>query len=80
MNLFTKQKYTPGHRKQTYGYQRRCEGKINQEFEINIYTERLYIKQINNKNLFYSIGNATQYFIMTYIGKESNKQWIYVYA
>ena len=40
MNLFTKQKQTHRHRKQTYGYQRvkGRMGKINEKFGINIYT------------------------------------------
>ena len=33
-----------------------------------------------NKNLLYSTGNSTQYSIMTYMGKKSKKDWIYVYA
>ena len=43
MNLFTKQKQTHRHRKQTYGYQRETGGGINWEFGIDIYT-LLYIK------------------------------------
>ena len=43
MNLFTKQKETHRHRKQTYGFQREKVGGINWEFGINIYT-LLYIK------------------------------------
>ena len=31
-------------------------------------------------NLLYSTGNSTQYSVMTYMGKESKKEWIYVYA
>ena len=27
-----------------------------------------------------STGNSTQYFVITYIGKESEKEWIYVYV
>ena len=27
----------------------------------------------------YSTGNSTQYSIMAYVGKESEKEWIYVY-
>ena len=47
---------------------------------INIYS-LLYIKQITNKGLLYSTGNSTQYSVMTYIyGKESKKEWIYVYV
>ena len=33
----------------------------------------LYIKQISNKNLWYSTGNSTQYSVMAYMGKESKK-------
>ena len=51
-------------------------GGINQEFGINIYT-LLYIKQITNRDLLYSTGNYTQYFVITYKGKESEKEYIY---
>ena len=79
MNLFTKQKQTHRLRKQTYGYQRGKGGGggINQEVRINIYTI-LYIKQIINKDLLYTTGNCTQYSVRTYMGKESEKEQIYV--
>ena len=54
-----------------------CMGRINQEFEINIYT-LLYIKQINNKGLLYSTGNYIQYFVITYKGKESEKEQLQI--
>ena len=57
----------------------RCGGGINYEFGINIY-RLLYIKQIINKDLPYSTGNYTQYSVTTYMGKESEKEWIYVYV
>ena len=44
-----------------------------------IYT-LLYIKQINNKGLLYSTGNSIQYSVITYMGKESEKEWTYVYV
>ena len=59
-------------RKQSYGYRKREGGGVNQEFRINIYT-LLYIKQIINKDLLYSTGNDTQYFVMIYKGKEPEK-------
>ena len=40
--------------------QRRCRG--NSEFRISRY-KLLYIKQINNKVLLYSVGNYIQYLI-----------------
>ena len=52
---------------------------INWEIDIDIYT-LLYIKSITNKNLQYSTGNSTQYSIISYMGKESNKEWIYVFV
>ena len=54
-------------------------GGINCEIGIDIYT-LLYIKYITNKNLLYSTGNSTQYSVMTYMGIESKKEWIYVYV
>ena len=79
MNLFTKQKQTHRHRKQTYGYQRgKVGGGINQEFGVKIYT-LLYTKQITNKNLLYSTGNSTQYLVITYNRKESKKEYIHIY-
>ena len=52
---------------------------IDQQFGINIYT-LLYIKQITNKDLLYSTGNSTQYSVITYMGKESEKEWMYVFV
>ena len=77
-NLLTEQKQTHRHRKQTYGCQRGKGGGINQEFGSNIST-RLCIKQINNKDLLYSIGNSTQYFVMSCIEKESEKEFTYLF-
>ena len=35
----------------------------------------LYIQQITSKDLLYSMGKYTQYFVITYKGKESEKQY-----
>ena len=65
MNLYTKQKYTHRHRKQTYGYQRGYVGRgINEEFGIDINT-LLCIKEITYKDIWYTTGNYTQYFVIT---------------
>ena len=71
-------KQTHRHGKQIYGYQKGKGGGLNQEVGINTYT-LLYIKQITNKDLPYSARNYTQYFVITYNGKESGKEYIYVY-
>ena len=52
-------------------------GKINWETGIDIYI-LLCIKQITDKDLLYSTGNSTQYYVMAYMGKEFNKEWICV--
>ena len=62
-------------RKQTYFYQR---GNLvgwgtNQKLGMNIHT-LLYINWITNKDLLYSPKNSTQYSIITYVGKESEKK------
>ena len=36
-----------------------------------------YIKQLNNKDVLYSTGNYTQYSVITYNGKESEKEPLY---
>ena len=58
---------------------------INKVFGINRYT-LLYIKQVTNKDLLYSIGNYIQCLVITYNGKESEKEYriyahthIYIY-
>ena len=56
-----------------------CESVLYIHIGIDVYT-LLYIKQITNKDLLYSTGNSTQYSAMAYMGKESKKEWIYVYV
>ena len=51
---------------------------INQEVRINRYT-LIYIKSIINKDLLYSTGNSTQHSVITYMGKESEKEFSYMY-
>ena len=59
--------------KQICGYQReKVGGGIDQESEINIYM-LLYRKQITSKDLLYSTGNYTQYFVKIYKGKDPKK-------
>ena len=53
--------------------------RINWEFGIDIYT-LLYIKEITNKGSMYSSGNSAQYSVITKIGKESEKRWVFIYV
>ena len=43
------------------------------DFETGICT-LLYIEWITNKDLLYSTGNSTQYSVVAYMGKESEKR------
>ena len=67
MNLFTKQKYTHRHRKQTYGYQRRMKGKREKlgvwDWQIHIITYK-----IDTQQGLYSAGNFIQCLVITYNG------------
>ena len=51
------------------------EGGINKEFGIN--TSTLHIKQITDKDLLCSAGNAAQYLAIIYKRKESGKKQVY---
>ena len=52
---------------------------INWETESDIHT-LLYIKQTTRKDVLDNTGNSTQDSVMTYVGKESKKEQIYVYV
>ena len=52
-------------------------GGINWEFGINIYT---LLYKINIYTLLCSTGISTQYSAISYMGKESKKEWIHVYV
>ena len=40
---------------------------------------KISLKQIVNKGLLYSTGNSAHNSVITLTGKESEKEWIYVY-
>ena len=46
------------------------------EDKLGIWEEHIHttIHKINNKDLLYSTENYTQYFVITYMGKESEKE------
>ena len=77
MHLFTKHKQTHRQRKQT-SLQKEIVvlGGINKEFGISIHTTIYKI----NKDPPYNTGNYIQYLVITYNGKESEKEYIYVYS
>ena len=59
--------------------------KINNKdllYSTGNYSWNLYIHttihKINNKDLPYSTGNYTQYLVITYYGKESENEYIYI--
>ena len=48
---------------------------------MNIYTlqyNKIGKNKKKNKDLAYSTGNYTQYFVITYKGRESKKDYIYI--
>ena len=49
-------------------------GVWDQQIHTTIY------KTDNQQDLLYSTGSFTQYSVITYMGKESEKEWIYVYV
>ena len=72
MNLSMKQKQTHRHRKQTCG----CRGG-GMEWEFGVSRCKLvYTEWIKNKVLLYSTGNYVQYLVITYNGKESEKEYV----
>ena len=46
-------------------------------FRININTI-LYTRQVNNKDLLYNKGNYIQYLVVTFNGKESEKEYMWL--
>ena len=80
LNLFTEQKQTYTLRKQTSGYP---SGKteVRGRDKLSIWDQHIHTtmhKLDNQKDLLYSTGNSTQYLVITYIAKESEKESIYV--
>ena len=53
-------------------------GGMNWEIRIDVHVLPC-VKQIASGNLLYSTGNSPQYSVMAYMGKESKKEWIYVF-
>ena len=54
-------------------------GGIDEVYEINKHIQP-QIRQINNKVLLYSTEKYIQYLLITYSGKESEKEYIYIYT
>ena len=46
---------------------------------MNIHT-LLYVRLITNKDVLYSTGNPTQYSLIIYMDKESEKELMYTYV
>ena len=51
-------------------------GAINQKLRMNIHTRTAYVRQTINKDLLYSTGKSTQYSVITYMRKESEKEYM----
>ena len=53
------------------------EGEINQQSGTNVYT-LLCLNLVNNQDLLCSTGNSTQFLVIIYNGKESEKECVCV--
>ena len=53
-------------------------GRRVREFGMDMYT-LLYLKQIMNKDLLYSIGNSAQCYVAAWMGGEFGREWTHVY-
>ena len=83
MNLPKKQ--THRHREETCGCQRRVGRERMKDWEFGIRRcELLYIGWINNEDLFIFVylhtGNYTLYAAINHNGKESKKEYLYLYT
>ena len=80
MNLFTKQKQTHRLQSQTYGYQR---GKVGgRRYRLEVQDQHIHstvYKTDNQQGPTVGSENSIQHSTMAYIGKESQKEWIYDY-
>ena len=50
---------------------------LNNSLKLHCYYIHTTIYKINNKDLLYSTGNYTQYFVIIYMGKDSENIYIY---
>ena len=72
-NLPIKQKQAHRYKEQIYGYQREKGGQGN----LQLIDTNYFIKSIN-KVLLYCTRNYTQYLLINYNGKESEKEYLYL--
>ena len=80
INISMKQKQTQDIENRLVVAKREGEGGGEKDWEFGISRGKLlYIEWINSKVLLYSTGNSTQYSVITYMGKESEKKRIYKY-
>ena len=81
MNTFTKQKQTHRHREQIYITKGERWGRRYNLGDLDYIHTLLCVTQIINKDLLFSTGNSTQYSVIIYMGKESEKnRYTYMYS
>ena len=79
-NLFSKEKQTWRLLNQIYSYKgRNTEGGVVWEVGIGIFT-LLYRETFDSKDTLNSLGKSVQCSVIDYMGKESEKEWIYMYV
>ena len=52
---------------------------IARECGMDGYTQ-LYVKWITNKDLLYSTGNSSQYYVAAWMGGQFGGEWMHVYV
>ena len=55
-------------------------GEVKDCDQKNKRTSSLYLKWITNKDLLYSTGNSAQWNVTTWLGKELEKEYMYIYV
>ena len=75
INIFMKQKQTHKYKEQIDRCQREGEGGKDWEFGISR-CKLVYMGWINNKVLFCSTGNSSQYPVISHSGKEYEKEYM----
>ena len=77
----TKQKLTQRFQNQTYGYQTGNVARrwIDSEVDTHTHTHTTIYKTDAEKNVLYSTGKLIQHYVITYMGKEPEKEWRYKY-
>ena len=80
MKELTKQKLTKDFETKLTVNKGEMQGGMDKLGGCNWHIHTTTYKIVGNKDLLYSTGKFTQYCVITYMGKESEKEWVYVHV